>query len=216
MAAKALGRLLPRTPSPVGTVHLRYRPYRKERHMSHVGRRIATTAAAAAAVALPVAAAGAAYADALPLTAGLPLTSVLPVAGTMSELGSLPVGGGLTNSVTGPLTSGVTDHLGDALPLSGLPAVGGLTGSGSPLSSLPVVGGLSNAATPATSLPVVGNLLPDAAQEAPAQNLTAPAAAAMAAVPREVTDAQTALPDAQDMTMQSLGSAGHYQAKHGK
>src|SRR5438067_2467424 len=71
--------------------------------MSHAGRRIASTAAAAAAVALPVAADGSAHADALPL------------------VGSLPVVGNLAQGQT-------ATHLAQALPLSGLPVVGGLTG----------------------------------------------------------------------------------------
>jgi len=61
--------------------------------MSHAGRRIASTAAAAAAVALPVAAAGSAYADTLPL------------------VGSLPVVGNLADSATG-------GGIAQALPIS--------------------------------------------------------------------------------------------------
>lgn len=113
--------------------------------MSHAGRRIATTAAAAAAVALPIAAAGSAFAD----TTGLPMAD--------SGVGQLAA-------------SGMTDQLSQALPLSG---VGGLTSINSPLSSLPVSSGLSGlggggasgltgdlmgGSSPVSSLPVVGGL----------------------------------------------------------
>lgn len=99
--------------------------------MSHAGRRIASTAAAAAAVALPVAAAGSAYADTLPV------------------VGQLPVVGNLANSATAN-----TGSLTQAVPLANLPVVGGLTNTantGSALNNLPVVsgltpGGLSNVA----------------------------------------------------------------------
>ncbi|HEV2346729.1 MAG TPA: hypothetical protein VGS97_21690 [Actinocrinis sp.] len=92
--------------------------------MSHAGRRIASTAAAAAAVALPVAAAGSAYADTLPV------------------VGQLPVVGNLANSATAN-----TGSLTQAVPLANLPVVGGLTNTantGSALNNLPVVSGLTS------------------------------------------------------------------------
>src|SRR5947209_8633225 len=51
--------------------------------MSHAGRRIASTAAAAAAVALPVAAAGSPHADTLP-PVGSPPVGGLPVVGSLT------------------------------------------------------------------------------------------------------------------------------------
>src|SRR5215470_15475108 len=102
--------------------------------MSHAGRRIASTAAAAAAVALPVAAAGSAYADTLPL------------------VGTLPAVGNLADSATtgtGSLTQG--------LPITNLPTLGGLTNQatgGSALSNLPLVSTL----TPGGGLPNVAGL----------------------------------------------------------
>lgn len=86
--------------------------------MSHAGRRIASAAAATAAIAVPVIAATSAHADGLPIVGGLPavgsLTGALPLSsipvnsGMLSNLtgatGNLPVVGGLTSGLTSNLS----------------------------------------------------------------------------------------------------------------
>jgi hypothetical protein len=134
--------------------------------MSHAGRRIASTAAAAAAVALPVAAAGSAYADSLPLVGQLPAVGNLADSATSSTGGltqglpisNLPVVGGLTSQATGgsPL-SGLP--LVGTLTSGGLPNVAGLAGNGtsSPLNGLSAVSGLTSSLTKG-GLPLVGSV----------------------------------------------------------
>ena len=134
--------------------------------MSHAGRRIASTAAAAAAVALPVAAAGAAHADTQPLVGSL------PVVGHQADTATAGTGG-LTRALplsNLPLVGGLTESAQGTSALSGLPLVGGLTSGGlsnvaslagnggaSPLSGLPLVGGLTSSLGKG-GLPLVGNL----------------------------------------------------------
>ncbi|HEY3870202.1 MAG TPA: hypothetical protein VGM10_17690 [Actinocrinis sp.] len=135
--------------------------------MSHVGRRIATTAAAAAAVALPIAAAGSAFAD----TTGLPVAGLaqgLPVAG-LPSVGDLGGVSGLTSGIAplGSLTQGVNSPLGDLGSGNGLSGVTDQL-AGQSVSSLPVVGPMAG------NLPVA-NSLTGAPQNAPAT--AAPAAA---------------------------------------
>jgi hypothetical protein len=144
--------------------------------MSHAGRRIASTAAAAAAVALPIAAAGSAQANSLPLVGELPLvgnvaTSTVPSAAADRLAQALPLSGlpvvGVMTSQNGssplaglPIVGGMTNQIGS--PLSGVPVVAGLTGQhgSSPLAGLPVIGAMTaqNGASPLAGLPVVSGL----------------------------------------------------------
>jgi hypothetical protein len=129
--------------------------------MSHAGRRIATTAAVAAAVAMPIAAAGSAFADTTGLpTAGLPaasgltdgLTQGLPLSG-LPGVGDVAGVGSLTDGVApvGGLTQGINSPVSDLDNGGSLSAVTGQV-AGQPVSNLPVVGGLAG------NLPVAGSL----------------------------------------------------------
>jgi hypothetical protein len=206
--------------------------------MSHAGRRIATTAAAAAAVALPVAAAGAAHADTLPLVGSLPvvggiadtaasggLTSALPLSG-------LPALGGATSALSGlPLVGGLAQG---GSPLAGLPGLASLTGNGgsSPLNGLPVVGGLTNSlgkgGLPVVgSLPVVGNLAglgsgaaqggsavaPTSAQSVPMQGAQREGAGAVSQAPAA---AEHAAAQGSKVTTDAQQMTAHYLGKHKK
>jgi hypothetical protein len=199
--------------------------------MSHAGRRIASTAAAAAAVALPVAAAGSAYADALPQVGSLPVVGNLVDSATSGGIAqALPVSGlPVVGSLAGtdgssPLSSlPLVNGLGQGgSPLGALSNVADLTGNGgaSPLSGLPAVGGLTNSLTkgglPAVSnLPLVGGLAGLGAAEQ-GGSAVAPSAAQsvpMIAAQREAADAVQAAPaaadqvgtDAQHLTTQYMG-----------
>lgn len=184
--------------------------------MSHAGRRIASTAAAAAAVALPVAAAGAAHADTLPLVGSLPVVGSIADSATSGTgnltqalpLSGLPVVGGLTQQTAGgsplsslPLVGGLTS--------GGLPSVASLTGNGggSPLSGLPVVGGLTGSlgkgGLPVVgNLPVVGSLAGLGSAASQGGSLTMPAAA-------ESLPMQQAQHDATALVPQAPAPAGH-------
>ena len=107
--------------------------------MSHAGRRIASAAAATAAIAVPVIAATSAHADGLPIVGGLPavgsLTGALPLSsipvnsGMLSNLtgatGNLPVVGGLTSGLTSNLSgdqSGAAATAPQGTPMPAAPA----------------------------------------------------------------------------------------------
>jgi hypothetical protein len=115
------------------------------------GRNLAATAAVLTAGALPLAAAGNAFADAVP-AAGAPLAAALPLSSVADGLGAVPLQGAL------PLAGTAADDVTTSVAQGDLP-VGGLLGTASPQSQA----GANRLTGQVTTQPQVATLLMQAA-----------------------------------------------------